>query len=111
VQVRTKYENMTLVGAISGPSKPDNLKLFLDPIREELDRLWGMDVTVFDAHTGSNTTVRALAAAVIHDGQGLRDLACQKEAGENPSLRLISGAHHATEVQALAQRSSACDPF
>ncbi|XP_031127589.1 uncharacterized protein LOC116029686 [Ipomoea triloba] len=61
-----KYIMLSLL--ISGPKQPgNNIDVYLAPLVEDLKMLWNEGVTVFDAYSQTNFTLRAMIFCTIND--------------------------------------------
>ncbi|XP_019191189.1 PREDICTED: uncharacterized protein LOC109185689 [Ipomoea nil] len=64
--MKRKYIMLSLL--ISGPKQPGNdIDVYLAPLIEDLKMLWNEGVTVFDAHSQTNFTLRAMLFCTIND--------------------------------------------
>ncbi|XP_019197730.1 PREDICTED: uncharacterized protein LOC109191558 [Ipomoea nil] len=64
--MKRKYIILSLL--ISGPKQPGNdIDVYLAPLIEDLKKLWNEGVTVFDAHSQTNFTLRAMLFCTIND--------------------------------------------
>ena len=64
--MKRKYIMLTLL--VSGPKEPgNNIDVFLEPLIEDLKLLWDEGVTVYDAYSQSDFTLRAMIFCTISD--------------------------------------------
>ncbi|XP_031127661.1 uncharacterized protein LOC116029760 [Ipomoea triloba] len=64
--MKRKYIMLSLL--ISGPKQPGNdIDVYLTPLIEDLKILWNEGVAVFDAHSQTNFTLRAMLFCTIND--------------------------------------------
>lgn len=78
-----KRKNIMLSLLISGPKQPGNdIDVYLAPLIEDLKLLWNEGVSMYDAHTNSDFTLRAMVFCTINDFPAYGNLSGYKTKGE-----------------------------
>jgi hypothetical protein len=79
--MKRKYIMLSLL--ISGPKQPGHdIDVYLAPLIDDLKLLWNEGVPMFDAHTNSNFTLRAMVFCTINDFPAYGNLSGYKTKGE-----------------------------
>ena len=69
--MKTKYIHMSML--IQGPKQPRNdINLYLQLLKEELEMLWKPGVRTWDASAGEYFMMRAALITTVHDYLGYR---------------------------------------
>jgi hypothetical protein len=78
-----KRKHIMLSLLISGPKQPGNdIDVYLAPLIDDLKLLWNEGVSMFDAHTNSSFTLRAMVFCTINDFPAYGNLSGYKTKGE-----------------------------
>ena len=79
--MKRKYMILSLL--IPGPKQPGNdIDVYLDPLLDDLKLLWNEGVQMYDAHTKSTFTLRAMIFCTVNDFPSYGNLSGYKTKGE-----------------------------
>lgn len=87
LQRRTKADFVCLNKVVDGPRHPEDFKIYLESLVDELLQLWE-GVEMYDAYRKKKVLVRVMLVNCLQDGRATRDLAKQKDAGCDYGCRL-----------------------
>ena len=80
--MKRKYIMMAIL--VQGPKQPGNdIDVYLQPLMNDLVKLWAVGEEVFDAHKGEHFNLRSLLYFTVNDLPALANLSGQSVKGEN----------------------------